>query len=152
MTRWIDQQLFGEGNGDCFRAVICSLLGIDDEGVPNFCVDGEKAGERGWFCLLSEWLDARGLAFMEHEYNNEEREFNRKVYREGQLAALAGTSPRGDFLHAVVGKFSKQEGEFLIVHDPHQSREGLVGSATRVGFLLCKDPAVYNFSAVSRED
>ena len=106
----VDQTLFGHPNGNCFSACIASVLHLPIENVPSFMGRGD-GGE--WFDALAEWLKPRGLYPLF---------FNLKGWSppDDAVCILGGKSPRGDFMHAVVGVGARVE------HDPHPSRAGLV--------------------------
>lgn len=47
-----------ESYGDCFRAALASVLGVDAQHVPHFLEDGITVG---WLDRLRAWCFARGL-------------------------------------------------------------------------------------------
>lgn len=107
-----------ESVGDCFRCCIASILELPPAEVPHiyegegFLDESGKIGMR----RLQEWLEPRGLHFLEVEWEVE----HLKSWRE-LLAfhhTMSGTSPRGH-RHAVVG-FGGE-----MVHDPHPDRTGI---------------------------
>ena len=88
--------------GDCFRACICSILEISDEGMPNFAED------ETW-TTLREWLNGNKLDIYYYD-------FPKDITNEYYMAV--GVSPRG-VLHSVVYKDGK------LAHDPHPDGGGI---------------------------
>lgn len=119
-------------NGDCFRAVIASLLELPIEEVPHFIHDGLD-DPNTWYVRLTEWLRPRGLAYLEHDVSADGGEGWRKYFA-GQNVnlyhAITGPSPRfkGE-MHCVVGR----NGE--VVFDPHPEASG-VPSHMLYGLLI----------------
>jgi hypothetical protein len=107
--RPIDQTVFGAPMGNCLPACVASLLHLELVQVPHFGADG-------WLDALRAWLAPRGFwpAYCELTPDG---------WRPEGLYILAGKSPRGSYLHAVVAEGSR------IVHDPHPSRAGLLSYA-----------------------
>lgn len=108
--------------GDCFRAVICSLLGLSPDKVINFS-DKFETGKEFWK-NVDDFLKPMNLSII---YLNRDPFFKwmeehsvKNFYHE-----IAGPSPRVNrtgLWHSVVGL----NGE--IIHDPHPSRLGLSGN------------------------
>ena len=111
--------------GDCQRAVIASLLSLPIEDVPHF---GEisKGDPEAFWTSLQEFCESKGYAYLTVPARSG---FAFYCGGEGVYHEICGPSPRGDFLHVVVGC----DGQ--IVHDPHPSRAGLAG-----------DPATWTYS------
>ena len=127
----VDQTTFGLAKGNCFQAVIASLLELPLDEVPHFC---EDAVGPDWWKPFSLWCRSRGFSPVELE-------IDASTWRpeEGQICWLSGASPRNkDWSHGVVGVF--KDGEYQITHDPHPSRDGLAGGPQQVGFLIALDP------------
>ncbi len=103
----IDQTTFGKGKGNCFAACIASILEVGIDEVPNFVCE-----YKNWVGETLKWLNKRGFTGMFLTGSEEGVAFRPDCYH-----VVTGPSPRGDFLHAVVGR-----GDSL-VHDPHPSRE-----------------------------
>ena len=131
--------------GDCFRAVVASILELpyDDvphvmaypEGTPDVILpNGEAASQ--WYVDLRAWLAPRGLDCITYDLD---------LFRQagGDVGALlssltmyhdlAGPSPRFDgVLHSTVARAGR------IVHDPHPSRVGVdVSRAALVTIFTC---------------
>ncbi|MBL8578095.1 MAG: hypothetical protein JNK47_12780 [Mesorhizobium sp.] len=110
----VDQQYLA-GNaegipGDCVRACVASILDLALADVPHFVA----ANDAYWAGALDDWCDNRGIEL---------------IHLEGHFAfnfpvMLSGASPRSG-RHAVVGQGGG------VLHDPHPSRDGLVGLADR---------------------
>lgn len=118
---FVDQRVFDEGKGDCLRACVASICELESDQVPNFA-------ERAYIETLCEWLQARGIRFVQVRFAKPEHCLAAWFGYSDQPVLLWGKSPRKnldgrDKGHAVVGK-AKGYG-FEIVHDPHPSRAGL---------------------------
>lgn len=103
--------------GDCQRAVIASLLDLPISDVPHFFLKAKENTPLYW-ALLQKFLISKGFVYQELPSSADRPEFSLDDYHE-----IAGTSPRGHCLHAVVGRNGK------IVHDPHPDNAGLTGNA-----------------------
>lgn len=123
--------------GDCWRAGIASILGCPISEVPHFVRDypqSENDDTARWFEETRRWLTENYQLTVLY-YDNPDA--IRAEYRAEPSAyphiLIDGQSPRGDFLHVVVGDAITGE----IVHDPHPSRVGL---ATITGaFVLTRN-------------
>lgn len=123
----LDQTIFGEDHGDCFRTCVACILELPLDAVPNFCdVDLYPGDDGEWFVALDEWLQMFNLSAicLSHDGTFAPRGF----------AILSGGSPRGDFNHSVVA----HNGE--MVWDPHPSRGGLRDHLDWIVFTV-GDPA-----------
>jgi hypothetical protein len=98
--------------GDCQRTVFASLLGYDDvEMVPNFVeMDGEFVAN------IQNWLKENNLQYVEMTAES----FEQSPFIPTGYCAIAGKSPRGDYLHSVVGevRINNSRYELWFVHDP----------------------------------
>lgn len=128
----VDQDVFGKPNGNCFTACLASLLQVPLtalEPVQALYREGATRWEEGrdekhW---VKCWAEIQGFIAAQHA-----------MILVGVLpphvpagySILGGGSPRGDFGHYVVA----HDGE--VVHDPHPSRDGIVGSAEEYLVLL----------------
>ncbi len=133
----VSQTLFGDKIGNCFAACIASLLELPINEVPNFCAYPADS----WTEKLDEWLAARGLFSVEVRLDPEKPVLYPVPV--GVFCILTGPSPRGSFLHSVIGgsvRCGEQHG-FEIVHDPHPSGAGFGGvPATAITFLAALSP------------
>jgi hypothetical protein len=121
--------------GNCFSAVIASLLHIPIEEVPDFNAEGT------WTADLNAWLRPRGLCYLSLEV---------KAWGDGGVAEwlknygvvglhheIAGPSPRfNDNLHACVGA------DGLLIFDPHPSDAGVV-QHHHIGLFVLLQPWTY---------
>lgn len=101
--------------GDCFRAVVASILERPIAEVPHFADLTKGQGAREFWGAVYEWLEGQGYEYVPT-----------KVAPAGALAyhSITGPSPRGNgTYHAVVGLNNE------VVHDPHPSRSGITGCA-----------------------
>jgi len=124
----VDQDRFGDPDGNCLQACLATLLDLDIGDVPHFT--GED-----WRARMGAWLRTRGLwalAFSPPAGTLEEtaRWLDETV---PGYAIVSGQTPRG-LLHATVW----YAGE--LVHDPHPDRAGLL-SVEDVLVLVPVDPA-----------
>ena len=128
----VRQEIFEDGKGDCLRACVASILDLPTGAVPNFIEETPV----GVLDVAREWLEARGkktvLVLIEGPA---------KLYvgHDDSPVILTGESPRVNGAgtpkqHAVVGM---PDGfGFRMVHDPHPSNAGLVGSPDVVLWIL----------------
>lgn len=129
----VDQTEFGADSGNCFPAVVASLLELPLAEVPNVYRAHLGAPIDAWQAF-ARWAATRGWSVIE-VLAEPSAGF---APAEGQWCWLCGKSPRHPEVdHAVVGRY--QGGQYVIVHDPHPSRAGLhdLGVA---GFLIPVDP------------
>ena len=114
--------------GDCQRAVIASLLDLPISEVPHFN-DIAKGESYEFYEEIQKFLKPLGYAWLVVHgaathlvYGTDD-----PVYHE-----ISGPSPRGNGLHAVVGK------DRQIVHDPHPDKTGLLGDQSQwtYGYLI----------------
>lgn len=121
--------------GDCLRACVATILGIpDDLTVPHFVMASD------WWTALRCWtIEQHGLdwavAWRDPDYAGPatvgtvrpgmvtpaEWSWHHARKYAGGHALVAGHSPRGPYLHGVVGNL-----EGGVVWDPHPSRAGLL--------------------------
>jgi hypothetical protein len=120
--------------GDCFRAAVATVLGEpDDTAVPHFAMSSDY-----WRALRAWSVRHRGLdwacTFVDPAYVGVGHvgQVEPGAVEPGEWASywavqcsgltiVGGHSPRGDFLHAVVGDVRGN-----VVWDPHPSRAGLI--------------------------
>ena len=127
--------------GDCFRCCIASILELPAPDVPHFMIeDWGKEKDFTWYPKLTSWLAARGLAYFEHTIA---ADFHGPRWFALLAAAgfdvfhvMSGVSPRAR--HSVVARNG------VMVHDPHPSRDGLIGPGDdgwTYGFILLRGAA-----------
>ena len=117
--------------GDCFRAVIASLLGVSAEEVPHFLHD--NCDTTTFNSRISTYLKDFDLCYFECTVYDIKKwkelcRITRPIYH-----IITDKSPRfPDTYHSVIGC----DGE--IVHDPHPSKSGLpeVTKDRVFGFLI----------------
>lgn len=135
-SHFVEQDRFGGSDapagerGNCFQTCLANVLGLPVAEVPHFydtdedevqqCIAiGRWCAERGWLHLYlsKEWLSCPWVNFPADA-----------------LLILCGTSPRNSaWSHVVVGQVD-QEG-WRLVHDPHPSKDGIVGEPTGLHLL-----------------
>jgi hypothetical protein len=114
----VDQTVCVAPLGNCLPACVASLLEVPLEQVPHF-------GANDWVEHLTKWLATRGYYPIVCTLPTD--------WRPAGLYILAGKSPRGDFLHAVIARGDE------IIHDPHPSRAGVLSRADAT-ILVPLDP------------
>ncbi len=127
------QTTLGEDKGNCMSACIASMLEMPIREVPTF-LDKET-----WVRDLNDWLHQYGLFYLEIKWNPFPIQLSAPV-----LCIASGKSPRGNFLHCVIGKIkpvSLYKADMELIHDPHPNREWLI-DVQDVGFLIPFDPSV----------
>jgi hypothetical protein len=126
------QTIFGNGKGNCFPTCLASILEVPLEGTPNFCSDYPDT----WWTETQKWLLVRGLVAIEVFLHDGLKcvDWAPPVH-----CVLTGKSPRGDFLHCVVGRTS-EFGGFEMVHDPHPDDTFIDGRPQRALFLVPTNP------------
>ena len=128
----VQQTIFNnEGlKGNCFTACVASILELPIEAVPNwFALYGEQ-----WRDHAEYWLNEHGYALVSI------RETALDMLRclsKGPLVIITGTSPRGAFRHAVVGKLIACGTALQFIHDPHPDGTFLA-EGSRTIYLLAR--------------
>jgi hypothetical protein len=102
----VDQTILGHPGGNCFTACMASILEMPIEELPHY-------QSENWCDLWDQWLAPFNLRLFFFIYDP-------RVEMPNCYSILSGTSPRGDWLHAVVC-FGNE-----IVHDPHPDKTGVV--------------------------
>jgi len=104
--------------GDCQRAVIASLLELPLDAVPHFAQEA-KGDPNAFYEGIQLFCRSHGFLFARCAEGEQLHAFG----DDGDIyCSISGPSPRGNGMHhAVVGKNGQ------ICHDPHPSRDGLVG-------------------------
>lgn len=124
----VDQTLMHSDTqfGNCFAACIASILELDIEDVPNF------SESITWLWEVNDWLKQYGLYYLDFNlYDDMRSEIS--VYFGYHI--LTGDSLRG-CRHSVVAKAGK------MIHDPHPSRDGLIGDKFGYGFIISLNPSI----------
>ncbi len=118
----IDQTTFGFPDGNCYSACLASIFEVPLADTPQ----GLGRDPIGAIRRINDWLAPRGLSLVAHTYDA------RKAWLPpaDPWVILQGRSPRGEFLHATVGRGGE------VIHDPHPSRGGLVGHKREVHLFV----------------
>ena len=122
--------------GDCMTACIATLLDLPYDVVPFFSKIQQETGVN-WFQTLTEFLEDQGYEFKGSYYNGPWDELAAISEGVGGFYVAEGPSPRGPQVkggHCIV-----VHGDGSIAHDPHPSREGLVG--TKSVWMIERKPA-----------
>jgi len=139
----VDQENFGDGKGDCFAACLASIFELELRQVPNFCVEFPKS----WLYQSNKWLATHtGLCLLEVGADRAAKKCEgiTTLLEFPCYHLICGKSPRGDFLHQVVGF----RGE--VVHDPHPSRLGVLDEFSW-GFFIQMTPDKQSISVPIEE-
>lgn len=135
----VDQDQFGapgsgEPLGNCFPACLATIMRLPLAAVPHFYESMKDPAEMDletWE-RINLWLNARNWGLI--AWNAPLSEVHVKSLGSG-LVIGSGQSPRfPGVLHAVVGRFNDRH-EWLTVHDPHPSRDGIIGEPTMIELL-----------------
>jgi hypothetical protein len=116
-------------SGNALQACVASILELELHEVPNF-IEAPS-----YLDAISAFLRPLGMTFLKVPLINGTLPFEIGT----ALCVIAGTSPRGTFKHAVVGKAIGRECHLL--HDPHESGDGIRGAPVWVGFFVVGNPA-----------
>lgn len=128
----VDQTDITFESGNCFSAVVASLLEIDLTEVPTFFFASMDAKE-SW-SNFNDWISERGFTAFEL-FTEQDGAW---TPNQGQWCWLVGPSPRDAARkHSVVGRWNS--GDYEVVHDPHPSKKGLPEFDT-AGFLVPLNP------------
>ncbi len=106
--RPVHQTEFGNEKGNCYQACIASIFELELSEVPNFCVTTRL----NWFEAVQLWLYEYDLCLIHIEPCT-------FPWVKGMYHIMSGKSPRGDWMHSVVGCDGEME------FDPHPSGDGL---------------------------
>ncbi len=136
------QKSFGEKKGSCFSTCVACLLNMPAENVPNWCA--EVPENEDWFMAAQHWLDERGYVLVNFDCQPDGGlPENLSAMVDGQLCICGGKSPRGNWLHEVIGRYRHDEKNrkhwIDFIHDPHPSNK-FIDSLKDVAFLFRKLP------------
>lgn len=142
----VHQDQFGNGKGDglpmgnCFAACVASILEVGLRDVPHFYeIHADNPDNAAVWWSIVEWLQNVGWSLYAIDCGLEWRGHAVRTIGPG-LVIGSGESPRfPGVAHAVVGRFV--DGEWVTVHDPHPSGDGLTGDPTYVEVLFRLIPA-----------
>lgn len=109
--------------GNCFAAVVASLLELPITEVPNVEVlfDVEEVT---WYGIMQAFIRSKGYdlvtnnAFLRAFHQDEECDIYDAKYTLNKYYIVSAMSPRG-VMHCVIYKNGK------MIHDPHPSRDGI---------------------------
>ena len=120
----VDQTKFGQHHGNCFAACVASILEIPIEVIP------ELPGDNTWTFVFREWLKPLGFTCYTLTLGDDD-------VAQG-YTIMAGMSPRGKWLHAVVAL------DGVMVHDPHPDRTGVRFDKVPIAhtIMVALDPSV----------
>lgn len=129
-----DQNRFGGSDapagqrGNCFSACIAALLNLPLQLVPNF-YDTDETSEQQW-AVIQHWLAGRGWFSINYDYAQlwDWKRDGQLEIAVGSLGIISGFSPRGPWLHAVIGQITADG--WRLIHDPHPSKAGIAGDPT----------------------
>ena len=118
--------------GDCFSAVLASLLHIPLKHIPIF--DNVDGVEGSWLIEVNKFLKPHGLAYVVFDHIESMADVFRFMQVEDCYHEMSGDSPRFPGTgHSCVGK------DFKVIHDPHPTKLGLP-KPTMFGLFICLQP------------
>lgn len=108
--RPVRQNVFGRPSGNCLAACVASILEQPVWTVPNFIL------KKNWYLSLCLWLERNhGMTAVRLDLEDGHPNVAWNFYLPSETPVVwTGPSPRGDFLHCIVGTW---DGKLL--HDPH---------------------------------
>lgn len=117
-----------EQRGNCLQAVVASLLDLPLSAVPHFVQEHVNTnGAKHWWNSMVDFVRAQGWGLHHAEL----------ATHPGEHLMVSGPSPRGAGLHhAVIYR------DWVMVHDPHPDRTGLVSAEACWGLHRLDDKAV----------
>jgi hypothetical protein len=119
----IDQIVFDDSLGDCFRACVASVLEFGITDMPNFWEETQEA--RVFWDKVNVWLEENhSCKCITIEITKGCENFTQNI-----LCIAHGKSPRGNEDHAVVWYNG-------LLHDPHPLRLGLKNIPTVFTFFV----------------
>lgn len=121
--------------GDCLRAAVASIFGMDPADVPHFATYGEgmePPDKHGWW-----WALVGFCATLEPPYDvlvvEEPPAPSESPADLFGCYLLSGKSPRGDWNHVVVARGGQ------VIWDPHPSRDGIDGEPVELNYLVRRE-------------
>lgn len=121
----IHQTTFDAPGGNCLSACVASIMHVSLLEVPHF------GGDHEWWGNLNAWLSGRWMYAL-----NAKLDAAPGAWRPEGYYILAGRSPRGPWLHAVVARGRD------VVWDPHPSHDGIL-SHDDATVLVPLDPSIH---------
>lgn len=123
--------------GNCYQVCMATVLGVPVSAVPHFYsvnATVESANRHiGTYLALQQRMT---VTYMWPSVLKGRHE-GWLPFGDDVLVIVSGKSPRGDFLHAVVGVLdSKNANGWKMIHDPHPSDAGIVGDPESIEFIV----------------
>lgn len=108
--RQVYQNDFSPAKGNALQAAVASIFDLSLDEVPNFIQspDGYESAIKTFYKQREPDGQCIKIVFTKDIIQN--------VYLD-RICILRGKSPRGDFGHVVVARYTK--GSFEMIHDPH---------------------------------
>jgi len=123
----VQQTIFDDTYGDCFRACVASIFEFPIEEMPNFWEQTQDVSE--FWKLNNEWLvKNKGFKCPSFQLSMDDMHVI-----EDLLCVACAKSPRGDMDHAVVWNNG-------LIHDPHPSNAGLAEEPDTFTMFIPIDP------------
>jgi len=123
----VQQTIFDDTYGDCFRACVASIFEFPIEEMPNFWEQTQDVSE--FWKLNNEWLvKNKGVKCVSFQLSMDDMHVI-----EDLLCVACAKSPRGDMDHAVVWNNG-------LIHDPHPSNAGLAEEPDTFTIFIPTDP------------
>jgi|EP01082_Thalassiosira_pseudonana_P000678 hypothetical protein len=120
------QDDFSPGKGNALQAAVASLFGLTLMEVPNFIEMPD-----GYEAAIREFSQRRGFECIKIALGDSKKAADEYV---GKHCILRGKSPRGNFGHVVVARYSNGNG-FEMVHDPHPE-ENFLDTSESYGWCM----------------
>lgn len=123
--------------GDCFSACIAALLELPLEAVPFFNSPTalDSIGD------LQLWLQKRGLSALWVALASPDARLCARL-AVGTYFIAHGDSPRGNWQHAVIGRYTDEGEGWEMVHDPNPEGGG-IKQLRRLTFIGLLEPWTY---------
>jgi len=123
----VQQTIFDDTHGDCFRACVASIFEFPIDKMPNFWEQTQDLSE--YWKLNNDWLMKEyGFKAVSFEFLPEDMHVIEDI-----LCVACAKSPRGDADHAVVWRNG-------LIHDPHFSNAGLAENPNTFTVFIPEDP------------
>lgn len=134
----VNQTIFDDTQGDCFRACVASIFEFPIKDMPNFWEQTQDTTE--FWKLNNDWIskktECRAISL---EFRKQDRHLVN-----GILCIACAKSPRGDVDHAVVWRDG-------MLHDPHPSNAGLAEEPNTFTLFILIDPNIPHNPKANRQ-
>lgn len=116
--RKVYQDDFSPAKGNALQAAVASIFDLDLDEVPNF-IESPYGYDAAIQAFYDDITAKRGSLIMKINLLDVFERTGPVLYAfRGWICILRGKSPRGDFGHVVVARYTIN-GNFEMIHDPH---------------------------------